>query len=90
MHYVRKALEPFASITEGSVETLVAESPDAIILTDVGQILPEDEERLADWVENGGALIRFAGPRLAAQGDDLLPVPLPPCVARPWRRPRLG
>jgi hypothetical protein len=27
-------------------------------------------------VENGGALIRFAGPRLAAQGDDLLPVPL--------------
>jgi hypothetical protein len=76
MHYVRKALEPFASITEGSIETLVAESPDAIILTDVGQILPEDEERLATWVENGGALIRFAGPRLAAQGDDLLPVPL--------------
>ncbi|MEO1965196.1 DUF4159 domain-containing protein [Hyphomonas sp.] len=76
MHYVRKALEPFASITEGSVETLVAESPDAIILADVGQILPEDEKRLADWVENGGALIRFAGPRLAAQGDDLLPVPL--------------
>jgi hypothetical protein len=76
MHYVRKALEPFASITEGTVETLVAESPDAIILTDVGQILPEDEERLADWVESGGALIRFAGPRLAAQGDDLLPVPL--------------
>lgn len=76
MHYVRKALEPFASITEGTVETLVAESPDAIILTDVGQILPEDAERLADWVDGGGALIRFAGPRLAAQGDDLLPVPL--------------
>jgi len=76
MHYVRKALEPFASITEGTIETLVAESPDAIILTDVGQILPEDAERLANWVEDGGALIRFAGPRLAAQGDDLLPVPL--------------
>ena len=76
MHYVRKALEPFASITTGTIETLVAESPDAIILTDVGQILPEDAERLADWIEDGGALIRFAGPRLAAQGDDLLPVPL--------------
>ena len=76
MHYVRKALEPFASITEGTIETLVAESPDAIILTDVGQILPEDAERLANWIEDGGALIRFAGPRLAAQGDDLLPVPL--------------
>ncbi|MEZ6012296.1 MAG: DUF4159 domain-containing protein [Hyphomonas sp.] len=76
MHYVEKALEPFASITKGSIETLVAESPDAIILTDVGQILPEDAERLANWIEDGGALIRFAGPRLAAQGDDLLPVPL--------------
>lgn len=76
MHYVRKALEPFASITEGTIETLVAESPDAIILTDVGQILPEDAARLAKWIEDGGALIRFAGPRLAAQGDDLLPVPL--------------
>ncbi|MCA8892048.1 MAG: DUF4159 domain-containing protein [Hyphomonas sp.] len=76
MHYVRKALEPFASITEGSIETLVAESPDAIILTDIGQILPEDVDRLSRWIEGGGALIRFAGPRLAAQGDDLLPVPL--------------
>ncbi|MEZ5970063.1 MAG: DUF4159 domain-containing protein [Hyphomonas sp.] len=76
MHYVRKALEPFASITEGTIETLVAESPDAIILTDVGQILPEDADRLKKWIDGGGALIRFAGPRLAAQGDDLLPVPL--------------
>jgi hypothetical protein len=76
MHYVRKALEPFASITEGSIESLVATSPDAIILTDIGQIQPEDAKRLTDWVEQGGALIRFAGPHLASQGDDLLPVAL--------------
>nr|WP_225908036.1 DUF4159 domain-containing protein [Hyphomonas sediminis] len=76
MHYVRKALEPFASISTGDIETLVAAAPDAIILADVGQIAKADTERLTQWVENGGALIRFAGPRLAAQGDDLLPVTL--------------
>ena len=76
MHYVRKALEPFASITEGNIEALVSTSPDAIVLTDIGQILPEDAKRLTEWVEEGGALIRFAGPHLAAQGDDLLPVAL--------------
>ena len=76
MHYIRKALEPFASISTGDIETLVAAAPDAIILSDVGQIPRADTERLTEWVENGGALIRFAGPRLAAQGDDLLPVTL--------------
>ena len=76
MHYIRKALEPFATISEGSIENLVAASPDAIILSDIGQILPQDAELLHAWVEEGGALIRFAGPRLAAQGDDLLPVAL--------------
>lgn len=76
MHYIRKALEPFASISNGDIETLVAAAPDAIILADVGQIPRADTERLTQWVENGGALIRFAGPRLAAQGDELLPVSL--------------
>ena len=76
MHYIRKALEPFATITEGTIEDLVALSPDAIIMSDVGQILASDAQRLEDWVASGGALIRFAGPSLAAQGDTLLPVPL--------------
>lgn len=76
MHYIRKALEPFASISSGDIETVVATSPDAIILSDVGQIPEADVERLTEWVEGGGALIRFAGPRLAAQGDELLPVGL--------------
>jgi hypothetical protein len=76
MHYIRKALEPFASISSGDIETVVATSPDAIILSDAGQIPAADAEKLTKWVEEGGALIRFAGPRLAAQGDDLLPVGL--------------
>lgn len=76
MHYIRKALEPFASITDGEVATLVTAAPDAIIMSDIGQIPDADAEALSQWVEEGGALIRFAGPRLAAQGDTLLPVAL--------------
>jgi hypothetical protein len=76
MHYIRKALEPFATITEGDLSQLIADNPDAIILTDIGQIDSDAEEALITWVEAGGALIRFAGPRMAAQGDDLVPAPL--------------
>ena len=33
-------------------------------------------ERLGKWIEDGGVLVRFAGPRLAAADDDLVPVKL--------------
>ncbi|MEQ9314343.1 MAG: DUF4159 domain-containing protein [Henriciella sp.] len=76
MHYVRKALEPFATITEGEIADLIASNPDAIIMTDIGRLAPDIEQSVADWVERGGALIRFAGPRMAAQADALVPTPL--------------
>ena len=90
MHYIRKALEPFAEISEGTIESLVATSPDAILMTDIGEIAPADAARLSEWVDKGGALIRFAGPVLAAQGDDLAAGGLAPHVARARRRAGLG
>ncbi|WP_084396433.1 DUF4159 domain-containing protein, partial [Henriciella aquimarina] len=76
MHYVRKALEPFATITAGDLPDLIAADPDAIIMTDIGQLAPDLERDLGEWVEGGGALIRFAGPRMATQTDSLVPTPL--------------
>ncbi|MEM9939716.1 MAG: DUF4159 domain-containing protein [Pseudomonadota bacterium] len=76
IHYVRKALEPFATITQGDVQQLIGDNPDAIIMTDIGQIEPEAQTAVTEWVEGGGALIRFAGPRMAAQEDALVPAPL--------------
>ncbi|MDJ0922705.1 MAG: DUF4159 domain-containing protein [Henriciella sp.] len=76
IHYVRKALEPFATITQGDVQQLISDNPDAIILTDIGQIEPDAQTAVTEWVESGGALIRFAGPRMAAQEDTLVPAPL--------------
>ncbi len=81
IHYVRKALEPFATISEGELLDLIDENPDAIILTDIGQIDGATRAALSDWIEGGGALIRFAGPRMAGPqagdgSDGLVPAPL--------------
>jgi len=47
-----------------------------LILTDVGNV-GDAHDRLAHWIEDGGVLVRFAGPRLAAaEDDDLVPVKL--------------
>jgi len=51
-----------------------------IILADVGNTA-EAKEPLARWIEDGGVLVRFAGPRLAASDDDLVPVRLRRAVA---------
>ena len=48
-----------------------------LILADVGTVAGDAHDRLAQWIEDGGVLVRFAGPRLAAASDDdLVPVKL--------------
>ncbi|MDP5361870.1 MAG: DUF4159 domain-containing protein, partial [Paracoccaceae bacterium] len=56
--------------------------PDVIILADVASLAGTETDSVLEWVENGGMLLRFAGPRLAASdmgrdaADPLLPVRL--------------
>jgi len=74
-HYLRQALAPTADILDGTLEDVLLAKPDVVILADVAE--PAESDRLAEWVEEGGVLIRFAGPRLAASdsgNDTLLPV----------------
>lgn len=77
-YYVRKALQPYAQLTEKKLSDLLDAPVDAIIMGDRGTIEEADKARLTEWIEKGGVLIRFAGPRLAAQEDPLTPVPLRP------------
>jgi hypothetical protein len=46
-----------------------------MILADVGNVA-EVHDQITRWIEDGGVLVRFAGPRLAASEDDLVPVRL--------------
>ena len=81
--YLSRALAPFADIRlgdRGAPATVIAQFLDQklpmIILADIGTLSPELRERLNTWIDQGGVLIRFAGPRLAAGDDDLVPVKL--------------
>jgi len=77
-YYVRKALQPYAQLTEKKLSDLLDTPIDAIIMGDRGTISESESARLAEWIEDGGVLIRFAGPRLAAQNDPLTPTALRP------------
>jgi hypothetical protein len=81
--YLSRALGPFADVrlAEGAapadaITRFLDQRLPALILSDVGTIAPAARERLVSWIEEGGLLIRFAGPRLAASDDDLVPVQL--------------
>lgn len=82
LHYLRQALEPSSDLIEGALEDVLLANPDVIVLADVAKISAGAAAPLGDWVQNGGLLLRFAGPRLAGsdvsreQEDPLMPVRL--------------
>lgn len=76
LHYLTRALSPFAELEQGTLDALLTKGRAIIVLADVGRIVGPDHDRLERWIKEGGTLVRFAGPRLAAQSDDLVPVPL--------------
>jgi hypothetical protein len=82
-YYLTRALTPFADVrsAEGvapseAVSRFLDQGVPMLILADVGNVVGEARERLTRWIEEGGVLVRFAGPRLAASDDDLVPVKL--------------
>lgn len=76
--YVERALQPYASLQRGELGTLIDARAQALVLPDAGRIAPGDRTALENWLDEGGLLLRFAGPRLANDADDLLPVRLRP------------
>lgn len=68
--YIKRALSPYADIEEGNLNDILNNTPDIIILPDDIATFPAQLNKLQEWLEKGGILIRFAGPRLleAAQG----------------------
>lgn len=70
-HYIRRAIEPYADITEGPTQELLDKNVSVIILPDVGAVPVEELETLEGWVREGGLLLRFGGPNMT-QGDNFL------------------
>ncbi|QBR71180.1 LytTR family transcriptional regulator [Beijerinckiaceae bacterium] len=81
-YYLVKALGPFADMREAKPGTLdpirsvLQDRVAILILADVGMVPGQAHDDLTRFTEDGGILVRFAGTRLAAASDDLVPVRL--------------
>jgi hypothetical protein len=81
-YYLSRALNPFADVrlaegvapAEAITQFLDRRLP-MLILADVGNV-NESLDQLNKWIDNGGVLVRFAGPHLAGADDKLVPVKL--------------
>jgi hypothetical protein len=82
LFYLTRALAPFSDIREArggpaeALTSLLNEGPSVIVLADIGVVSGPAYDRLVRFVDEGGVLVRFAGNRLAASNDDLVPVRL--------------
>ena len=82
--YLTRALAPFADVRLGdrgapqqTISQFLDQKLPMIVLADIGTLSPEIRDRLTAWIDQGGVLVRFAGPRLAqSEDDDLVPVKL--------------
>ena len=75
-YYLERALQPFSEVRRATVSQLVQRETAAILLPDATTLDANDRSALVKWMEGGGLVMRFAGPNLAENGDDLLPVAL--------------
>lgn len=82
LHYLREALEPTADLVDGTLSDILLANPDVLVFADMATLAEGEKEEVAEWVREGGMLLRFAGPRLAAsdlarsEEDPLMPVRL--------------
>ncbi len=82
LHYLTQALTPSSDLLTGPLLDVIPANPDVIILADVATLAEAEQETVLDWVDKGGLLVRYAGPRLAAsevsraEEDPLMPVRL--------------
>lgn len=82
LHYIEQALAPTADLIDGSLADVLPANPDVIVMADIATLSDAEQTPLLEWIENGGMLVRFAGPRIAASDisrdteDPLMPVRL--------------
>ncbi|MBM3488828.1 MAG: hypothetical protein FJX67_19710, partial [Alphaproteobacteria bacterium] len=76
LFYLGRALAPFSEVREGPIAELLKREIAVVVLADIGRLGDSQVRMLGEWIEKGGVVLRFAGPRLAQSADSLLPTPL--------------
>ena len=75
-YYSTQALTPYAEIRNGTIASLLSRELAVVILASGSRVSEPDATLLEPWIERGGILVRFAGPTLDGNIDNLLPVRL--------------
>jgi hypothetical protein len=73
-YYLERALGPFTEVRRGRATELLKREIAVLIYSDAGPDSTAEEATIKKWIEEGGVLLRFAGPHIAEQSDKLLPV----------------
>ena len=76
VYFAHRALEPITTLRQAELAELLEDPPAVIVFGDVAKVPGPDRPALDVWLEAGGVLVRFAGPRFAEAADDLVPVTL--------------
>lgn len=84
-YYLSRALQPFATLERGDVDTLLASGASILLLPDQARLPLAEEDAVLSWLRAGGTVLRFSGPNLFA-GDDLQDDALLPTRLRPEPR----
>jgi hypothetical protein len=81
-YYIDRALQPFADLRTAhggvseQIATLIDQQVSMLVLADVGTLDRDTLGKVGGFVDKGGLLLRFAGTRLAAGNDELVPARL--------------
>jgi Domain of unknown function (DUF4159)/Aerotolerance regulator N-terminal len=76
VYFLERALDPYVSLSIGDRENVLTRNTAVLLVPDSSSPSPNDRDEIAKWIEQGGIAVRFAGPNLAAGGDNLVPTPL--------------
>lgn len=80
--YISRALAPFAELRlskqgpSEAIASLLDENLSVLILADIGQLPDIAKQKVEQFIDKGGLVLRFSSAGLAGSGDDLVPVPL--------------
>ncbi|MDH3231369.1 MAG: DUF4159 domain-containing protein [Alphaproteobacteria bacterium] len=77
LYYIERALAPYGEVRRAPLDELMAANRAAIAVPDGHTLVSTEAQALNRWIEQGGLVLRFAGPRMAqAEDDGMSPVRL--------------
>ena len=76
IYYLERALNPYSDVRKGAARALLARRLAVLIVADGSVLTPSERKEVEAWMNRGGTVLRFAGPRLGQKPDSLTPVAL--------------